>query len=67
MQKRLCYFGRNNRMQSVYFQSPTALLLNLCIPVVDADLKINGWSKLLNSLQIIILPMVITILNRGTS
>lgn len=51
---------------TLLFQSPIALLLKIVIPIVDTNLEINGWSKLLNTLQIIILPMFLAFITQGT-
>lgn len=50
----------------IFIQLPILLLLNISIPVVDNSLEMNGWSKLLNTLQIIILPLVIVFVSDGT-
>lgn len=40
-------------------KSPIILLLRIFIPVVDYDLDDCGWSKLLNCVQIVLLPAII--------
>lgn len=37
-------------------QAPIFILFRLIIPVVNGELPRNGWNRLLNSLQIVILP-----------
>lgn len=40
------------------YQAPAMILLRLIIPVVDETLLRKGWNRLLNSIQIIVLPIV---------
>lgn len=41
------------------FQSPIILVLKLIIPIVDYGEDMHGWSKLLNLLNLLILPQMI--------
>jgi sodium/potassium/calcium exchanger 6 len=38
------------------FQAPIQVILSLIIPVVDYSEELHGWSKLLNMINVIILP-----------
>ena len=50
----------SNRINKVlaYLKAPVVFLLLVFIPVVDYEEENHGWSKLLNCLQIILLPAV---------
>lgn len=48
-------------------QAPVVLVLNICLPVVDYTLDDHGWSKLLNSTQAFIIPIMIIILRKCKS
>lgn len=52
---------------SQVIKSPIVLVLNICVPVVDPSLELNGWSKLLNTSQVIILPVTLSFAMKGNT
>lgn len=51
----------------VILRTPYVLVLNIFIPVVDYNEPRNGWSKLLNCIQIVLLPFsLILLLSSGS-
>ena len=49
----------------VYFQLPLKLILNILVPVVDENLPRNGWSKLLNCVNLVATPILILLIWRN--
>lgn len=47
-----------------FFKIPVILLILLFIPIVDYTIENHGWTKLLNSLQIITLPIGIILIKQ---
>ena len=46
---------------------PAEVTLNMVLPIIDYSMENNGWSKLLNSIQVILLPMVLIFLKQCES
>lgn len=40
-------------------KAPVLVFLKMVIPVVDYEIEGNGWSKLLNCIQIVLLPLIL--------
>lgn len=43
-------------------KAPFVLILRVLIPIVDLEVEGNGWSKMLNCMQIVVLPAFITLI-----
>lgn len=56
-----------NQFDWVCFQMPAEVTLNMVLPIIDYSMENNGWSKLLNSIQVVLLPMVLIFLKQCES
>lgn len=45
-------------------KAPINLCLTLIIPCVDETLPLNGWSKLLNTIQVVLMPCAVLLMKQ---
>lgn len=51
----------NNNALNIIFQGVANICLRIIIPCVDSEKKNNGWNRLLNTTQIVILPFILLV------
>lgn len=49
------------------YQAPINLILIIIIPCVDYTIDVHGWNKLLNTLQVVCMPLAVMLMKKCKS